>query len=187
MYCTNCGNYNLEDAQVCVVCGTPLTAKQAPPTGEEYGQGQTPDYQQSNYQPYNPQQSYGQSGGQQPYGQAQYGQQPYSGVPYGQSPYVVRRVGGYFPGKGAGVASLVMGIVSLVLFCIPFLGVLLGIPGVITGIIGIRKANKANAKCGMAIAGLICSAIGLLFGIPYSILFSVGLSSAAYQGSFYFS
>lgn len=64
------------------------------------------------------------------------------------------------------VVSLVLGIVSLVLCCcsgifsVPF-----GIGGIICAVLA-----KKNGKSGMATAGLVCSIIGLVFGIMYTIL-----------------
>lgn len=64
------------------------------------------------------------------------------------------------------VVSLVLGIVSLVvcccsgLFSVPF-----GIGGIICAAL-----SKKNGKSGMATAGLVCSIIGVVFGILSTIL-----------------
>ena len=61
------------------------------------------------------------------------------------------------------VASLVLGIVGLVISFIPCLGsygLLLTLPGVVLGAIGLSSAAKKNAPKGLAIAGLVCSIIG---------------------------
>lgn len=62
--------------------------------------------------------------------------------------------------KGFAIASLVLGILSLVLCCI--YGGFLGILGLIFGIISLAKKES---KMGMAIAGIITSAFGLIYGI----------------------
>ena len=64
------------------------------------------------------------------------------------------------------VVSLVLGIVSLVvcccsgLFSMPF-----GIGGIICAVL-----SKKNGKSGLAMAGLVCSIIGVVFGILSTIL-----------------
>lgn len=61
------------------------------------------------------------------------------------------------------VASLVLGIVGLVISFIPCLGsygLLLTLPGIVLGAIGLSSAAKKNAPKGLAIAGLVCSIIG---------------------------
>lgn len=68
--------------------------------------------------------------------------------------------------KGFCIASLVLGIVALVFFCLWYISIPCGILAVIFGILGIKTINK-----GMAIAGLITGAIGLVI----STLIIVGL------------
>lgn len=59
---------------------------------------------------------------------------------------------------GLAIASMVLGIVSLVFFCVPYICFLTGIIGIILGAIslGTKKGGK-----GMAIAGLVCSAVSM--------------------------
>ena len=65
------------------------------------------------------------------------------------------------PGKGLGIASMVLGIVSLALFCFWYIAMPCAIVGVILGFIGKSSAAKAGAKNGMATAGIVCSFIAL--------------------------
>lgn len=122
-------------------------------------------------------QNYGQQGGQydQNYGQpgGQYGQnygQP--GDPYGQN-YANQNMnmggGPAYPqnnmqpqeSKGVSIASMVLGIFSLTFgCCITYVGIAAAIAGIITGIISLK--NKKPGK-GMAIAGIVMSAIALVF------------------------
>ena len=67
------------------------------------------------------------------------------------------------PGKGAGITSLVFGIISIVLCWIPFLPIVTGLVGLILGIVGKSSASSAGRTNGVAIAGLICSAVMLGF------------------------
>lgn len=62
------------------------------------------------------------------------------------------------------VASLVLGIISLVFACIPgtgWLGGIIGVVGIILGALG----RKDPAKKGMATGGLVCSIIGAVLGL----------------------
>lgn len=81
-------------------------------------------------------------------------------------------------GKGLGVAGLVLGILAAVISFVPCLGMYAMVPGVIgliLSVISIIQANKAGAAKGMAIAGLICSLVGIaIAGWQYTKLKSVG-------------
>ncbi len=81
-------------------------------------------------------------------------------------------------GKGLGVAGLVLGIVAAVVAFVPCLGMYAIIPGVIglvLSVISILQANKAGAAKGMAIAGLVCSIVGIaIAGWQYSKLSALG-------------
>ena len=136
-------------------------------------------------------QNYGQPGGQydQNYGQpnGQYDQnygQP--GDPYGQN-YANQNLnmggGPAYPqnnmpqeSKGVSIASMVLGIFSLTFgCCITYVGIATAIAGLITGIISLK--DKKPGK-GMAIAGIIMSAIALVFLVFCIILV---LTSDTYQ------
>lgn len=63
------------------------------------------------------------------------------------------------PGVGFGVASMVCGILSLLLSCcLPVVPFILSLIAVILGGVGIKK----NSGKGMAIAGLVCGIIALV-------------------------
>lgn len=64
-----------------------------------------------------------------------------------------------------GVASLVLGIVSLVFGFIPFCGIIAIIPafiGLILGIVDAVKKSKSQEPKGMAIAGIVLSVIAIV-------------------------
>lgn len=61
--------------------------------------------------------------------------------------------------SGFGIASLVLGIVSILLACVG-VGIFPAILGIIFAIIGLISKSK---KSGTAIAGLICSIVGVIF------------------------
>ena len=166
MFCNSCGNYNAEGAQTCASCGAALMQEQS------YAQNQAAfnESQNANYQPYSAQQN--------PYGQQPYGQTPYA-------PVSVEQEDDSVPGKGPGVASLILGIISLALFCIPVFGFIVAVVGLILGIVSVSKAGKAGKKCGVGIAGLICSGIGLLIGVIYVVGFAAVLAEEVSSGFYY--
>ena len=173
-YGQNDQNYGQSDGQYGQNYGQP---------GGQYGQnyGQPGGQYGQNYGQPNGQydQNYGQYG--QPNGQ--YGQ---PGDPYGQN-YANQNLnmggGPAYPqnnmpqeSKGVSIASMVLGIFSLTFgCCITYVGIATAIAGLITGIISLK--DKKPGK-GMAIAGIIMSAIALVFLVFCIILV---LTSDTYQ------
>lgn len=74
---------------------------------------------------------------------------------------------GYMPeeDKGMSIASMVLGIIGLLAWCIPLFGYPITIVGLVLGIKGKNKGGR-----GMAIAGIVMSIIGLLATIINSVL-----------------
>lgn len=73
--------------------------------------------------------------------------------------------------NGMGVASLVLGILADVLFCLWPLAVVLGILGVVFGAIGRGKARRGEASNpGQALAGIICGAVGIVLAVGLGVL-----------------
>ena len=103
------------------------------------------------------------------YGQNAYGQNAYQQT-YG-APQQPRE------DQGFGIASLVLGIVSLVLFCTCF-NFLTGILAIVFGIV---QLTKTGSKKGMAIAGIIMSAVSFVVAIVFWIIL---LLSSDFQESF---
>jgi len=62
------------------------------------------------------------------------------------------------PGKGLGIASLICGIAGI------FTAGISSIVGIVLGIISMKKSNEAGAPKGLAIGGLISSAVTALGG-----------------------
>lgn len=79
--------------------------------------------------------------------------------------------------QGFGIASLVLGVASLVLFCscINFL------TGILAIVFGIIQLTKTGSKKGMAIAGIIMSAVSFVVAIVFWIIL---LLSSDFQESF---
>ncbi|MER6947801.1 DUF4190 domain-containing protein [Nonomuraea sp. NPDC000554] len=145
---------------------------QQPPSGS-YGYGQQPPsggaYGQQPASGYN--QAYGEGAyGQQGYGQAGYGQQGYG---YG-APAAPRST------NGMAVASLVLGILGLVLCGFT------SIPGAVLGHVAVNRIKKTGEQGhGMAVGGLVTSYITIVLWLLMWIFFGgmwltlIGLSSAA--------
>lgn len=68
---------------------------------------------------------------------------------------------------GKSVASMVLGILSLVFCWVPFLGLILSLIGLPLGVSGMRMfaPGTPGGGRGMAIAGLVTSIIGLILGL----------------------
>lgn len=66
--------------------------------------------------------------------------------------------------KGMSIASMVLGIVSILAWCLPCVGYPVTIAGIVLGVIGMKKGGK-----GMAIAGIVLCAIFLVVTLINSI------------------
>jgi len=82
------------------------------------------------------------------------------GLPYGHPYYAPP------PVNGVGTAGGIVGIIGLVLFWFPYVGLLSGLAGVICGGFGLERANRmGGAAKGMAITGVICGGIAVLLNV----------------------
>lgn len=125
----------------------------------------------SQYQNDNQDQQF-QSGG---YTQQPNYQQPPQFQPYYQPPKT----------NGKSIATLVLGIVSIV---IPYIGFLPGIVGIILGAMSLKeiKLNGEQGR-GMAIGGLVCSIIGtILWGVVLLIVIGVFVFFANESSNLYY-
>lgn len=76
-----------------------------------------------------------------------------------------------------GIASLIIGIISILIGFIPIINILMILPAMVALILGIIdwvKKNKAGLSKGKAVAGTICSAVALIIIMVVDI-FSVSL------------
>ncbi|MCL2574294.1 MAG: DUF4190 domain-containing protein [Defluviitaleaceae bacterium] len=108
----------------------------------------------------------------QPSGQPSGGYQPPGGYPGGGMP---PRYPGQVPGHGHAVASMVLGICSLV---IPFIGTILAIVGIALAI----SAKNQGYVGGMATAGLVCSIVALALSVV--MLFTCWIPLCAFGACF---
>lgn len=72
---------------------------------------------------------------------------------------------------GFGIASLVMGILSILTSCCCGLGILMSILGIIFGCI--QSKDEFGKKPGIAIAGIVTSIIGMLSGVLIIAIFVI--------------
>lgn len=85
------------------------------------------------------------------------------------------------PTNGLAIAAMVVGIISLVLAWVPFIGFFGGIAAVIMGIIALKK----TVGKGMSIAGIATGAISILCGLVIAFMFIASLAilgGAAVEG-----
>ena len=121
-----------------------------------------PDYSNMNYN--QNQQGYSQQNyNQQSYNQAGYGQPNYNQQPYGQ-PGMAQKS----DSNGFGIASLVLGIISIFTFfcCINYI---LAIIAIILGVVQLVRSSQK----GLAIGGIVTAAISILGSIIFWIFVSV--------------
>lgn len=69
--------------------------------------------------------------------------------------------------KGMAIASMVLGIVSIVLVCCTYF---LSIPCAIVGLVLGIMQNKTHGKNGMATAGIVCSIVSIVLSIIFIII-----------------
>lgn len=70
--------------------------------------------------------------------------------------------------KGLAIASLVLGILALLTSCLWFCGGPFSIVGIVLGVLGLKSSGR-----GMAIAGIVLSAVGLLILIVLTVVGAV--------------
>ena len=82
------------------------------------------------------------------------------------------------PGNGLATASLVLGIIALVIVFIPVLGMLAWLCAPIGLILGLVALSKPHGR-GSAIAGIVCSALSLLICLGWVLFFGAIMAAAA--------
>ena len=166
MFCKNCGAQLSEGAGFCPNCGTAVVKEVAEPVYQQPAEPQQPVYRQ----PAEPQQPVY----QQPVYQQPVYQPVVNGAPRSN------------PGKGMGIAALIMGIVSCCFFWIPYFNIIclmMSIAGLILSIIGLKKSKSAGASAGVSVAGLVLSIIGLVLS-SISCLVVLGILAEASSPSY---
>lgn len=91
--------------------------------------------------------------------------------------------------KGFQIASLILGIVSIVgCCCCGFLIIPCAIVGLILGIIGMKKAKECGVNSGMSLAGIITSAVGIVIGIICAAVIGIAylVDDSSFMEDFYY-
>lgn len=160
MFCSHCGHEILEGMQACSYCGNPVNQN-----SKENQSGQQGIYREN--EPSYSGQSENNSGNY-TYNTGSYqNNQNYSGSNYNGYGTPQNMDGG---STGLAIASMILGIVSILISCCAvsrLISVLTSLSGIVFGILSIQKGSQGK---GMAIAGIICSAVALLVWIIFIIL-----------------
>ncbi|MBX3477320.1 MAG: hypothetical protein KF910_06915 [Brevundimonas sp.] len=94
-------------------------------------------------------------------------------------PYAAAPAPAAQPTNGMAVASLVLGVLSILFVWIPFVGLISWVLAPVGLVLGLVALGKPTGR-GLAIAGAICSGIGLLGCIGWVVL--IGAVAAAGAG-----
>lgn len=81
-------------------------------------------------------------------------------------------------GPGFSIAGMICGILSLLCCCVWYVGLVLGIVGLVLSIISLKQQKPGR---GMAIAGVVCSAIGLGITLILGIFAILTMFNPEYQ------
>lgn len=85
------------------------------------------------------------------------------------------------------VASLVLGIVALVVSFIPCIGLIAIVPalvGLILGIVALVQAKKKQQPKGMATAGIILSILAIIWPLIFVLVLAGGAAATGAAGGF---
>ena len=84
------------------------------------------------------------------------------------------------PANGMGITAMVLGILSVCLFCLyGIVAIVLGILALIFGILGRKRAQRGEAtNGGMALAGIILGVCGIVIGAVVIALLAWGITTA---------
>ena len=150
--CPYCGNQNEDSVKFCVNCGASMAdvapASQFAPVKEE--PVQSGSYEQPNT----------------------------ASDPYAYAPTAPVQTIDEDPGKGCGIASLILGIFGV----LPPFHFLAGLVGLILGIVGSSKSKKAGKSNGTSVAGIVLSVIALVVAAAILIGFIAFVVNAVKYG-----
>jgi hypothetical protein len=116
--------------------------------------------------------AFGHTAGPDPYGGGYPGYPGYQG--YGQPGWQQG------PANGMGITAMVLGILSVCLFCLyGVVAIVLGVLALIFGILGRKRAQRGEAtNGGMALAGIILGSVGIVIGVVVIALIAWGITTA---------
>jgi len=91
------------------------------------------------------------------------------------------------PGPMA-IIALICGILSVICHCVPiagsFIGFFLSVAAIVLGIIETKRIGRGEGSekgKGMALAGIILGAVGIVFGIIWIIVISIGALTGVFS------
>ena len=160
MKCIHCGQELIPDAKFCNHCGQPVSVQQPQPQPQVQAQPQP-------QQQFDPQ--------TQPQYQAQLGYNPYNTgyngampppPPMPPQPQPKKSV----PGKGLGIAGMIVGIASLVYFVVFYISIPAAITSLVLSNISLNKAKEVGMTNKMPVAGIVCSIIALVLSVLFAVL-----------------
>lgn len=175
MKCTNCGAELKLDDTVCIFCGTPVLAEavsSAAPAPEEYIPPAFPyadePLKQAEPAPVEPD-------------TIDFTPKDTEPAPdfFPEPPAVTTPPAAAKDRSGFAIASLVIGVVNMCTWIIPFCGVTFVVIGLILGFMGLKSRQR-----NMAIGGIVLNIIGLCAALAFIILFVVTMLLASAPGSF---
>ncbi len=177
MLCNKCGAENAETSAFCVNCGATLTAPEAPetPAQEPAPVVDAPIEEIPAQEPISADSET--LVAQEPIAEETVEQPPIETV----QPEFVPDANAVDPGKGLNIASLVLGIVSLVLSgpcsCCGCLGGIVpsitAILGIILGAVGMKKSKEAGFQNKKGMVGLILSIVALVLTLLTGVIFLI--------------
>jgi hypothetical protein len=171
MLCGQCHQEFDGNLSACPYCGTPVSLERPidqTPASEAGGSVEMQQEKESSEQQY-------QQAPQQPYApqEQQYQQAP-------QQPYMMNSVN---KSKGFATASMVCGIIGLILCWTPFgIGLALNIVAIVCFVLSRRNLGPGQ-QSGMGIAGLVCGIIGLAISIIFTITWGMVFSMTEHLSS----
>ena len=145
MKCIHCGQELIPNAKFCNNCGQPVPVQQPQSQPQPQPQSQY-QAQPGYYNPYN--------GAMPPPTPVQPQPQPKKSV----------------PGKGLGIAGMIVGIASLVYSVFFYLAIPAAITSLILSSISLNKAKQAGMTNKMPVTGIVCSIIALVLSFLFAIL-----------------
>jgi len=166
-FCSQCGQGNAEDASFCVQCGAPMPGGQQAQSGPSR-EGAPPPQQNA-------------TGNTTPGTQNQWPGPPLQAnmpptsfsPPFGYPPYVAAPAPRYV---GMSIASMVLGIISIVMYPI---GLILGALGIIFWKTARDELNidRTASGAGFATAGLVCGIVGASISAIFWIVVLIAVAS----------
>ncbi len=171
MTCPKCSAENVPGSLFCAVCGTAL---EEPAQNDAAVESAATLSDSSEPAAFNFNDPYSQPTSNPAYGVPAYGTPAYGAPAYGTPAYGAPT--GDSSKNWAGIAGMICGIGSILLCCTIIGGIVLSIVSVILGVIGLKSAKK-----GMAIAGIICGALGLVASVAMILIMASPAYADMYQ------